>query len=80
MSERVPRVEHLLFGGHLRQLRRSRDWTLAALARRSGMSVATISGIERGARGASLDSILVLARALEIHPARLFAYIPREES
>lgn len=49
-------------GGRLRSLRRERELTLAAVARRTGHSVSTLSRLESGERRATLELLLPLAR------------------
>jgi transcriptional regulator with XRE-family HTH domain len=50
-------------GPRLRELRRRRDVTLAALARATGISVSTLSRLESGQRKPTLELLLPLARA-----------------
>ena len=50
----------------LRSLRQALGWSLDVLAARSHLSPSTISRIETGKRGISLDVLLPLARALQI--------------
>ena len=42
-------------GPRVRAARHARDWTLDDLARRAGLSVSTLSRLESGKRGASLE-------------------------
>lgn len=50
-------------GPRLRDLRRRRDVTLAALSRATGISVSTLSRLESGQRRPALELLLPLARA-----------------
>jgi len=50
-------------GPRLRELRRERGTTLAALAERTGISVSTLSRLESGARRPTLELLLPLAKA-----------------
>jgi transcriptional regulator with XRE-family HTH domain len=50
-------------GPRLRELRRQRDTTLAALAEATGISVSTLSRLESGQRRPTLELLLPLARA-----------------
>ena len=50
-------------GPRLRELRRQRDTTLAALAETTGISVSTLSRLESGRRRPTLELLLPLARA-----------------
>jgi DNA-binding NtrC family response regulator len=60
------------FGQRLRQLRRERHLTQAALARRTGLNQGYISDLERGKRNISLRSSYRLARALKVRLEELF--------
>jgi transcriptional regulator with XRE-family HTH domain len=53
-------------GPRLRAIRQSRDWTLADLAERAGMSASTLSRLESGKRQASLELLIPLTRQLGI--------------
>ena len=53
-------------GARLRALRRTRGWTLAHVARRSGLAISTISKIERGLLAPAYYKLNELARALGI--------------
>ncbi|MBL1075500.1 helix-turn-helix domain-containing protein [Nocardia sp. 2] len=50
-------------GPRLRELRRSRETTLAELSAATGISVSTLSRLESGARRPTLEQLLPLARA-----------------
>ncbi|WP_241248920.1 XRE family transcriptional regulator [Rhodococcus sp. X156] len=58
-------VEELV-RARLRTLRRSLGWSLDELAQRSHLSPSTISRIETGKRGISIDVLIALATALQI--------------
>lgn len=60
------------FGQRLRQLRRERRLTQAALARRTGLNQGYISELERGKRNISLRNSYRLARALKVRLEELF--------
>ena len=55
----------------LRALRRDRGLSLSDTARASGVSKATLSGLESGRGNPTLATVLNLARALEVPPSRL---------
>lgn len=55
----------------LRALRRDRGLSLSDTARASGVSKATLSGLEAGRGNPTLTTILGLARALEVSAGRL---------
>ncbi len=59
-------------GPVVRNLRKSRHWTLSELAERSGLSVSTISKAERDQQALSYDKLLQLAQALQVDIATLF--------
>ena len=46
--------------------RRARGWTQEKLSAQSGVSRSRISDIERGRKSFTLDSIMLIAKALEI--------------
>lgn len=54
------------FGRHLRQVRRHRGLSAADLASRAGLTTRAINYLERGERMARLDTLLALAKALEV--------------
>ena len=58
-------------GARLRHLRKSRQLTLNALAKLSGVAVSTISKIENGALSPTLDKVLRLANGLELSIGQL---------
>ncbi|NLP18940.1 MAG: helix-turn-helix transcriptional regulator [Firmicutes bacterium] len=61
----------IIFGNHLRRLRRSQNISQEELAFRSGLHRTYISSVERGERNISLINIARLAKALDIKPHRL---------
>lgn len=64
------------FRSRLREHRRARTWTQAELARRSGLSRASVSAIETGRVVPSTVAALALARALDVGVEELFALGP----
>lgn len=58
----------------VRALRIERDWSQPELARRSALSNAMVSMVERGERTPSLEALAALAGALEVDPAMLLAH------
>lgn len=64
----------LAFGRHIRYVRTLRGATQEDVAHRAGVHVTYLSGIERGRRNPSLKSIRVIAKALEVDAADLFAF------
>lgn len=53
-----------LIGRRLRQLRKENDWTLAEVARRTGISVGTLSKLEHGKTDLNFSSVNKLASGL----------------
>lgn len=59
------------FGGNLRRLRKEAGVTQADLGKRSGLARAEIGMLEQGARLARVDTLMKLARGLDVDPAAL---------
>jgi transcriptional regulator with XRE-family HTH domain len=57
---------------NLAQKRQERGISLSELARRSGVSKATLSGLERGTGNPSIETVWLLAEALNAHFGDLF--------
>lgn len=64
-----PRVADL--GANLREIREELELTQEELAARSGVQAGEISRIERGQRDPRVSTVLKLAKALRLPPARL---------
>jgi transcriptional regulator with XRE-family HTH domain len=60
-------------GEAVRQLRSSRNLTLAEFSEKSGVSTAMISKIERGQVSASFSTPVALAQSIGVPIANLFA-------
>lgn len=56
-------------GRQIRVARTERGWTLKDLSEASGVSVSQLSSIERGAHLPSLESMLAVARAMDLSPS-----------
>jgi transcriptional regulator with XRE-family HTH domain len=70
----------LILGQNLRGARERRHLTQESLARAAGLSKAGLSLIERGIRETTIETLLALARSLEVTPESLLAgisWIPR---
>jgi transcriptional regulator with XRE-family HTH domain len=65
-----------LFGSRLRELRRERGLSQEAFAHEVGLDRSYVGGIERGERNVSLENICLIAAALGVPPAELFADWP----
>jgi PAS domain S-box-containing protein len=67
-----------MFGASVRKWRNRRDLSQEELAKRAKLHRTYISDIEQGARNLSLESMVRLARALEISVPALFSELPKE--
>ncbi len=59
-------------GKRIRSLRRASGWTLEVLAERSGLHPNFLGLVERGTKNPSLDTIVLVARGLNVEPQSLF--------
>ena len=62
------------FGKRLRYLRRDRDMTQEQLSELTDISVHFISRLETGQSSPSLETIVKLAKALDVEVAELFKF------
>jgi transcriptional regulator with XRE-family HTH domain len=69
-----------ILGAELRRSRERRHLTQAAVAGSAGLSKAGLSLIERGATETTIETLISLARSLEVTPAFLLAGIAWESS
>jgi transcriptional regulator with XRE-family HTH domain len=60
-----------LFAANVSRIRREKKLSQSQVANRSGIHHTEISRIERGRRDPRLSTLLSLARALKVKPARL---------
>ena len=60
-----------LFGDQVRAQRAVRKWTQIDLAERANLSRNTISNVEAGTHGASLDNVYAIAKAFGVEPTTL---------
>ena len=67
----MERAAHAL-ARSLKRTRLERAISIAELARQSGVSKATLSGLERGNGNPSIDTVWALARALNVPFGDLF--------
>lgn len=73
-TQRDPRREELRkLGERVREQRRTRGMTQEALAEALDLSVAYVSLIERGGRNPPYTTVVSIARALGVAPARIVA-------
>ena len=61
-----------IFGTNVRKFRQAKNWSQAELAEKIDISDAFMAHIERGSRGASMETIELLARCFEIPYTALF--------
>ena len=73
----LPSVDDMNESG-IGQLRKARGWTQERLARRSGVAVRTIQRLEAG-KGAGLETISLIADALEVPVRDLFVSVEDED-
>jgi transcriptional regulator with XRE-family HTH domain len=62
------------FGKKLRQLRKERDFTQEKLSDKTGLSIESISNIERGIFGPKFDNLEKIAKVLKIDVKQLFDF------
>ena len=67
-----------LFGLRVRELRAQRKLTQEELAERACIHRTYLASIEAGRRNVALVNIVYLARALDIAPSELFAFVTPE--
>ncbi len=72
-------VEPLNLGERVRDLRRSRGWTLEAAAVRAGLARSTLSKIENGQMSPTYDALRKLAKGLAISVPQLFTPPSRQQ-
>ncbi|MDG1377704.1 MAG: XRE family transcriptional regulator [Yoonia sp.] len=66
-------------GARVRDLRKSRDWTLERAAKQAGLARSTLSKIENGQMSPTYDALKKLAIGLEISVPQLFTPPSREQ-
>ena len=69
-----------VFGRNVRKFRLARNWSQAKLAETIDISPVFMTPIEQGTRGASMETIELLARCFEIPYTALFEESPSEHS
>jgi transcriptional regulator with XRE-family HTH domain len=65
-------------GVALKSVRTNRGWTLADIARKTGIPVSTLSKVENGKTELTMDRVLRISVALEVNIADLFGSPARE--
>lgn len=73
MSRRSPHRLARLVGARVRELREDRSWRQSDLVAHCEEAItdSTLSFVENGQRALSLETLAVIAKALEVHPAVL---------
>lgn len=66
-------LEPLKLGQRIREIRRSRDWTLEEVSRRTGLARSTLSKIENEQMSPTFEAVRKLAKGLGIDVPQLFA-------
>jgi transcriptional regulator with XRE-family HTH domain len=79
-DEQPERTSLTALGKRVRNLREGRRMTQEAFALRAGISVSFASLLERGERSPSYDTLLAVARALEVPVSDLFREGPAVEA
>lgn len=59
-------LDYVVIGSRIREIRKSKQWTQALLAERSGVEPSNISHIERAATKVSLPTLVSIANALDV--------------
>ena len=59
-------------GKNILRARTAKRWSQQVLAGEADLSLRYLAGVERGEENPSLDTLLAIAAALEITPAKLF--------
>ena len=65
-------LDRASLGERLRHIRKQNGWTLAEVARRSGIAISTVSKIERGLMSPSYQRFMQLADGLGVDVSELF--------
>lgn len=59
-------IDYISIGNRIKEIRKSKGWTQAKLAEKSGVEPSNISHIERAATKLSLPTLVSIANALEV--------------
>ncbi len=74
MSDTKRLAVQVKFGKRITQLREERGLKKTHLANKMEKDVQELDKIEKGQRNVTLDTILTLSRALEVHPSELLHF------
>ena len=75
MRKGVDKKSIKLFGKRLAAVRKEKDLTQHALAFETGLTLSQIARIETGVINTSLNTIFIIAKALEVEPKELFDFV-----
>jgi len=64
-------------GARIRLLRTEREWTQETLAERAGITWRYVSAIERGTKGATVETLVSIAGAMDLGLSELFFGVDR---
>ena len=64
-------------GARIRELRTARAWTQEMLAERAGITWRYVSAIERGTKGATIETLVGIAEAMDLGLSELFLGVDR---
>jgi transcriptional regulator with XRE-family HTH domain len=78
METVVPELPEV-FGAVLSRYRKRQGWSQMTLAMKAGLHLNAVSNLERGKRGPSLHTVLLLSRALKVPAAKLIAAVEKAE-
>lgn len=59
-------IDYVIIGERIREFRKSKGWTQAVLAEKSGVEPSNVSHIERAATKVSLPTLICIANALGV--------------
>ncbi len=66
-------------GKNISSLRRSSGLSQSGLSKRAGISLASVSSLERGINSPSLETIVRLAYALDLKPSTLISFLVNDD-
>ena len=78
-SSRVRSRAPASLGGHIRQLRQERNWSLSTLGSRSGIAASTLSKVENDSLSLTYDRLLMVAQGFGLSLSEFLA-IPKDAS
>ena len=73
LADQGPALQPLKLGERIRQIRRSRNWTLEEASRKTGLAPSTLSKIENDQMSPTFEAVQKLVAGLDIDMPQLFA-------